>query len=240
MKQAMIQPEQADIAAWEGQVVVPAGVTVTMDPAMDTAMAPETAIPGAWSSGLFDCTDDWSTCCAAWWCTCIPIAQLTQRFTNGKYKCKLIATTLFIIYFATIAFDLVGNYIKGYNVAEEVFNCHGNSWCIQHVDTSSLNAFQWITIVCSIVFSAFATLLICSVRAKIRLAYAIPVGCCGESEDCCVSWWCNPCSTCQILRHVLAHAAGPGNNNLKASYEFCSETAFPTIGTSGGSPAHAV
>ena len=149
MKQAMIQPDQADVAAWQGQVAVTAGVTVAIDPAMDPEMVPaQTAVRGAWSSGLFNCTDDCSICCAAWWCVCIPIAQLTQRFTNGKYKCKLIATTLFVISFATMTFDVVASYVKGYNLAEirqEVFNCHGNSWCIQQVDTSALtgfNAFQ--------------------------------------------------------------------------------------------------
>jgi hypothetical protein len=50
----------------------------------------------------------------------------------------------------------------------------------------------------------FLYVLIARIRTRgfIRNKYAIPEQCCSGCEDCCVSFWCDCCTTAQMLRHT--------------------------------------
>jgi len=232
--QPMMQPLHDEFTTSDQQVaVVAAGVTVAIDPVM---VPPETAIPGAWSSEVYDCTDDCCICCASMWFPCIPIAQLAQRFYPTKYKCKVIATVLFLLSIAGFTFQEVGQVMFQSTLLEEVANCQGDTTCLYDIDIPlpTLYSFNAIAMLLSLVSFITVVCILRGVRAKIRRAHSIPPGCCGENENCCCAFWCASCTTCQILRHVITHAT---NGNGKASYKLCSETA---CATDGGIPAHAV
>jgi hypothetical protein len=49
--------------------------------------------------------------------------------------------------------------------------------------------------------TVFTFLTVCQVRAAIRKRDAIAPKNCADYEDCCFSFFCLPCTTCQILRH---------------------------------------
>ena len=62
-----------------------------------------------------------------------------------------------------------------------------------------LNTIAWLT----------TFFLICMIRQKIRMRDEIqetmcrPHDPCAGCEDCCCSWWCTPCTICQLMRHEL-------------------------------------
>ena len=73
------------------------------------------------------------------------------------------------------------------------------------------------------IISLISCLIVMNVRAKIRAAHRIPkdkVCCC--DEDCCCAWCCLPCTTCQMLRHVLDTSQG-SLEHPRMEYNVCSE-----------------
>lgn len=50
-------------------------------------------------------------------------------------------------------------------------------------------------------YGLFILVVLVRVRNYVRKRYSIPAGC-GDLEDCCCSFWCGPCSVCQMMRHT--------------------------------------
>ncbi|XP_052147451.1 cell number regulator 10-like [Oryza glaberrima] len=40
-----------------------------------------------WSSGLFDCFDDYGLCCMTWWCPCITFGRVAEIVDRGSTSC---------------------------------------------------------------------------------------------------------------------------------------------------------
>nr|XP_043627124.1 cell number regulator 10-like [Erigeron canadensis] len=40
-----------------------------------------------WSTGLCDCTKDWSTCCLTCWCPCISFGRMAEVIDKGTTSC---------------------------------------------------------------------------------------------------------------------------------------------------------
>jgi len=199
------------------------------------AVAHPIAVPqapaGAWTTGPFGCCEDCCTCCTVWCLPCIPLAQIYTQFSPGSpvlraRKCKIVATALIVLFCVYEA--LATGHIFSYEfpwvpcLEANATSAHCHKELIEgHLATSiaSLLGLLFFLSSCFIVFSA---------RSKIRKAEAIPPSCCGNNEDCCCAFWCNPCTTCQIMRHLLTSAptvVNPATNQLyKPHYDLCAPT----------------
>ncbi|KAK9051039.1 hypothetical protein SSX86_027664 [Deinandra increscens subsp. villosa] len=58
------------------------------------------AAPGQWSSGLFDCDEDMSSCCLTCWCPCISfgqIAEIADKRNNSCFLHTILYTKLLLL-----------------------------------------------------------------------------------------------------------------------------------------------
>uniref|UniRef100_J3LUF0 Uncharacterized protein n=1 Tax=Oryza brachyantha TaxID=4533 RepID=J3LUF0_ORYBR len=55
------------------------------------AAAPVSGVPvgsgASWSSGLFDCFDDFGLCCLTWWCPCVTFGRVAEMVDMGATSC---------------------------------------------------------------------------------------------------------------------------------------------------------
>ena len=145
-----------------------------------------------WRDGICSCTADWCSCVAVCCCSPITVAQLFMRFS---YSGGANRTLVFVL---LVLFLWVG---LGYS------NSAGSSPTVktpQHgpPHPAPLTPMQQILTAWSAIAGLLSCLIVMSVRSKIRARDAIAEEHCGGCEDCCCSFWCNPCAQCQIMRHA--------------------------------------
>lgn len=84
------------------------------------------------------------------------------------------------------------------------------------------NIPSWVSIVdgihqaLSFIYGLFVLVVLIRTRKYIRTKYQIPENSCQGCEDCCCSFWCGPCTICQIGRHTADYS--------RYSASCCSET----------------
>mmetsp|Transcript_21265 Transcript_21265/g.44819 ORF Transcript_21265/g.44819 Transcript_21265/m.44819 type:complete len:167 (-) Transcript_21265:1253-1753(-) len=125
-----------------------------------------------WSSGLCACTSDWCSCLANLCCSPCTTAQLWTRYRLAGWP-TCLAITLFLT-IATFASSSMS-------------------------ESGSRNGF-WMSLI-GAAGSVMTLLIICTVRRSIRTRDGIEPTCYEPVDDICYSFWCGPCTTCQIMRH---------------------------------------
>ena len=132
---------------------------------------------GNFSSGLFDClsVQPVNHCmqCAGLFCPCVLAGQLYERVMPAPGKCKPI---IGVYFFLLVWVYIVPFTIPAMGLIAQLLNT------IAHIGMA---------------------VLICMIRQKIRMRDEIQETTCAGSEDCCCSWWCTPCTICQLMRHEL-------------------------------------
>ena len=150
-----------------------------------------------WKDGLCDCFSELSICCCTFWCPFQPIAMLYELLMRrGSFW--ILFSTLGFFWLSYIILDVIGYLVMWSNPGSENHQeASGTLWLMSEVG-------YWI-------FWACAFGITWTIRNEVRRKYEIPEQCCREqthriggtfSEDCCCSFWCTPCTICQIWRHV--------------------------------------
>ena len=75
---------------------------------------------------------------------------------------------------------------------------------------------------CELVVIIIGTYLLMTVRKIIRTQDQIGTASCGESEDCCCSFWCSCCTAVQMFQHL--------NIRCENGYRLCTEEGIETPG----------
>jgi Cys-rich protein (TIGR01571 family) len=69
------------------------------------------------------------------------------------------------------------------------------------------------------IFWLYILLATCRVRRNVREQYEIPEDVCAGCEDCCCAFWCQCCTTMQMMRHTADYDNYPA--------VCCTETGLP-------------
>lgn len=52
-----------------------------------------------WSTGLFDCFDDYKSCCLTLWCPCVSVGRVTEIVNEGVVSCRSSGTLYTLLIF---------------------------------------------------------------------------------------------------------------------------------------------
>ena len=141
--------------------------------------------PTRWTSGLCDCCEDASLCCAVTFCQCNAAGQVYQRSTGGG--CLGVSVLMWSLFVLTQIASFTTNGLQmAYNRGQDVV--------IAYAVTSAISGVLGLTTTIA------GTYFLCVSRRAIRARDRIPPGDCGDLDDCCVSYWCGWCSLIQMLR----------------------------------------
>jgi Cys-rich protein (TIGR01571 family) len=171
-------------------------------------------------------------CCLACWCTPLVLGQVMTRvelnacgvpLLGRKTPCsafKVIAIFWLVYVFAnSISKQVIKSidqpffYPKDW---EEIFNNHNNTQPDDKTAGSNEFTANDGRQLLGFVIFLFTLYLLTRTRMYVRDLYNIPGSCCA---DCCTSFWCPPCSVCQMARHTADyHAYGS---------VCCTETGLP-------------
>ena len=207
----------------------------------------DTSKGGHWKSELCGCFEDCCTCCAVLWCPCVTTAQLAVKTGLVALSCTVLASLFWLLVVASEGLRLGGMMsITCHEVSYGVYGsytlCTGNSTMMNIASVRGspaprpcLNVHRPAPImtcgacacavfalpsraqVLSLVFFLMSCVFVCRARAKVRQHSGIPGDDC---QDCCCSFFCLSCTSCQIFRHL-----GIGNGpNYPTKYELCSAT----------------
>ena len=132
---------------------------------------------GTWKAGLCACADDPSLSCFV--CCCGPNAtgQVYERAYGGG--CLSIAAFLWLVYLFSEASYQSSDYVA---------------------DPDLSGILLGIASTLLFVGALWSTYFLCVARRWMRRRDSIPEGCCGEADDCCVSYWCGCCALVQMFR----------------------------------------
>ena len=159
---------------------------------------PTEAAPGAWSSPLFGCCADPGLSCMVCICTPITTGQLYER----SARTGLIERVHALWTCWTVALFLLAGFVLSELLADTQ----------DHTCTA-------LALLCGLAATLCTVFVLTSVRKAVRERDRIEVGaCCGEGEDCCCSFWCSPCTQCQIWRHERVYCS---------KYSLCNPTGSP-------------
>jgi Cys-rich protein (TIGR01571 family) len=142
---------------------------------------------------------------------------------NGRQVGTSAFKVLFVLYAVYI---FVINVILGPVIRNNEADTHdedGNEIPDAEDDEGWVVGMKSIRSIIQITFLIFIVIVTMRARGFIRRKYSVPESCCPGCEDCCCSFWCNPCTICQMLRHTADY------NKYKSGC--CSET-----GLARGSP----
>jgi len=138
-----------------------------------------------------------------------------------KPSCQLVAALLGVGFFVAQIIQKAAT--RAYLAVGEDCNFQQPCWNEQASEDGSKTVLN-VGSALVMIISLMTCLIVMNVRAKIRAAHRIPSEpqCCGCDEDCCCAMWCQPCTICQMLRHVLDTShTHPGSRRMK--YNMCSE-----------------
>ena len=239
-----VAPLPAIAPPLDGTALHAAAVVGHADP---ITVQPERNMIGRWSTGLCACCSDCCTFLTVFCIPCVPIAQLAHQFNafGMKPSCKLVAALLGVVWIYQHIIQPVQMQKEWADGLERAWNeqdcwkqqdwkqqdwkedC-GNEQ--QHAseghDLRSLLKFRTVSVIMTFIMTFICLikcLIVMNVRAKIRAADRIPTGkiCCCD-EDCCCACCCQPCTICQMLRHVLNTSQG-SREHTGMQYNVCSE-----------------
>ena len=146
-----------------------------------------------WVDGLCDCCTDPGMCCIIICCDPILTGQLYERAVKKRLLQRIPM-------------------LSCVSISVFLWVCHGVGSIL---NGSVMPAAAAVGSVLSMIAGICIFLIVCTVRKAVRQRDGIPSECCGEAEDCCCSFWCNPCTQCQLWRH----------DQVKCSdYDLCSPT----------------
>ena len=178
-------------------------------PAFAPPLSRPIAPSGQWKAELCDCCSAGGICCAACCCPFIVPPQLFQKVTGKAGSCKMYGMVLLIFW---IAYNFLGQMSQSTPAVSR--------------STGEFN-IMWAAIVggqtaCELVVLLIGTYLLMTVRKIIRTQDQIGTASCGESEDCCCSFWCSCCTAVQMFQHL--------NVRCENGYRLCTEEGIETPG----------
>jgi Cys-rich protein (TIGR01571 family) len=175
---------------------------------------------GRWRDDLCDCLKlgvCHAQCWLAWCCPPIALGQVQTRMKydwsgaplNGRvtwmsaFKFMLISFIVYYVIDTTLSFM-----IFPYTTGE--FNEETGTYTVPDSIPSWVNVVDAIHNGLSLLYSIFLLVVLVRTRSNIRARYQIPEQSCHGCEDCCCSFWCSPCTICQMARHTADYATyGP-------------------------------
>jgi len=170
---------------------------------------------GRWKNGLCSCANGRSCpcpCLMGWCCFPILLGQVVERLkyaTSGDGKSLPICWMFAILFMITSIIEIVILATKDYGAAV-AYNTTDNTWTDDITTTSTGNNYlnaplnSQILVWVLAVWAWFIFIVSCCTRMKMRKQYQIEPLCCGDNccDDCCVTWFCNCCSTVQMARQT--------------------------------------
>ena len=175
---------------------------------------------GQWRDGIFDCCS-LGVChqqfCTGLWLTPIALGQVLTRMKldwsaspvvdtspTEELTGKQAAWSAFKIMFAIfVAYEVLSNFL--YYVTLPFVSGHydesGVYYPPQNIPLWAV-VFDAIRQALGIAYGLFILMITLRTRAYIRHKYSIPEKRCSGCEDCCCSFWCGPCTVCQMARHT--------------------------------------
>ena len=184
-----IQPQIAQYGyVAQGQVVLPQGGSDFTPGQGYTPVVPHER----WRSELCDCcAPGCGICCAAWCCPFVTGPQLYQKVLAKMGACKKYGAMMLTIW---LVYQVAGSVLRV--TPADVDGEFNIMWAI----------WQLVTLVTGILWLSIGTFVLSAARRRIREKDRIPVAGCGESEDCCCSFWCSvrgahPGRALPIMRH---------------------------------------
>jgi Cys-rich protein (TIGR01571 family) len=169
---------------------------------------------GRWRDGLCDCCA-FGCChpvfCLTFWCYSCSLGQVLHRMKlnfcanptpDGQYP----ATSAFKIFWGIAIGIYVLQVIIGIIIAassdpleyQTKYNPNTDQYEVTTTggDGGAGRGISWLISYAMALFCFFITMRL---RTYVRERYSIPGSCC---EDCCCSYWCMPCTICQLHRHT--------------------------------------
>lgn len=143
---------------------------------------------GRFYDSLWDCHEEPGTCCMVWCCTCVPVAQMSERLLYKKSWLKVVV---------------------GLGLIQIIMNI-----LISVEQESSRDTAKKIETARSIfnfIFDIICFIFVFQFRQEVRHKYNIQERTCATipgCEDCLCAWFCWYCALCQIIRHVNQGAKG--------------------------------
>jgi len=171
---------------------------------------------GSWHDGLCDCFNDCDTCCCAWWCPIIMIAQLRQLLLGGS--CMSTAIFLFVtICGGSMMQNMGGMMLEMYD------NDDSDDEGVGGLMFGGL--MQLLGGLMQLFGAVMSLIWTVSARTAMRVKEGIRPGECGQTEDCLFGFFCQCCTLGQMMRHVLNRRGTRGG----AAYELCSPTGSASV-----------
>jgi Cys-rich protein (TIGR01571 family) len=168
---------------------------------------------GRWRDGFCDCCAFGCChpmCCLSFWCTACALGQVLHRnkldmlggpTSNGQAPGTSAFKIFFAITIVVIVGDIIISALIGGNSSSSTSSYNSETGQYESSAEANFNGGFLRGIL-----SLFCFVVTMRMRSYIRGKYAIPGGCC---EDCCCSFWCTPCTVCQISRHTADFNAHP-------------------------------
>ena len=163
---------------------------------------------GKWNSDLCDwCAAGGGICAAACCCPFVTGPQLYQKALGAKGSCF----KWFGIMFACFIVRQVGQFL-----AQNTAPLRDGALAVN----SMWIVWNAVHIGAALMLTIVGTIVLMAVRKRVREKDNIGVAGCGESEDCCSSFWCSCCTTIQIFNQF--------SMRCDTGYQMCTEEGIPT------------
>lgn len=176
---------------------------------------------GQWRDGLCDCLKHgcchamcWLGCCFEVVVTGQVMTRMSLNWIGGPGQRPSVSNTCYVVtgimvgfIFLEAIFSIVMDAVSCWGVElqwneaaqEFLYTCPDGST----IDgNSTFSTLRSIISILGTIFFVYKLVIVCQTRRAIREKYDIPPGCCGPLNDCCVSYWCLGCATCQMARHT--------------------------------------
>jgi len=203
---------------------------------------------GKWRTGRCGFYEDCCICCSVACCHPITTGQLYERTAQkglinrlATLSCISIAIFLFVCEFienflssASTSSGLSGLALAVNAAASGTLSYDNLTHAFDYTPEVDEEAQQaaaghvtgaWVMATLSQALSLASMIcvcaIVCTVRGAVRRRENIEPECCGDCEDCCCAFCCNPCTQCMLLRHEKLGAPG------EPQYQICSPTGLP-------------
>jgi Cys-rich protein (TIGR01571 family) len=162
-------------------------------------------VTGRFSDGICDCCgpEKGSFCIVAWCCTGIAYAAIMEKLrltwcaARGSSKNTFaIVTFLWLFFYVTYMinyFAFVQTLLGSTDRATDPVQSNGGSMGMVNIINLGV--------------MVYCIAIMIRTRTAFREKYQIGDGSC--CQDCCVVYWCTPCSACQIFRHMNLSGDSP-------------------------------
>jgi Cys-rich protein (TIGR01571 family) len=175
---------------------------------------PHNVPTGHWRDALFDCFRH-GCChqlfCLGLWCAPCALGQIMTRskldvFANKQMdpdKTSRFWTPFKILVALTTVYWTIRFIVGG--ILEEKEDEDGS----RDDDPAWVEGLALFEFLFFMTFIIVVTVITVKTRRFLRRKHEISNECCGEMEDCCTSFWCLPCTVCQMGRHTADYERYP-------------------------------